>query len=176
MNILRSLKFAVKGIIYAIKNERNMRIHTVAMVYVVIFSLFFSMNLTKYLILTLIIGLVMMAEMFNSSIENLIDLCSKDYNSTAKAAKDIAAGGVLIVCISAFISGIFLFSEISAYVRMWVFFSSYPIFILLLIFFSFLSYLYIFLGPVEIKNRLKTIINKIKKRQFKIFGRKSIFK
>ncbi len=176
MNILRSLKFAVKGIVYAIKNERNMRIHTVATIYVLLFSMFFSMSLTKYVILILIIGLVMMAEMFNSSIENLIDLCSKDYNSTAKAAKDIAAGGVLIMCVGAFISGIFLFSEVNAYIRMWVFFSSYPIYLILLVFFSFLSYLYIFLGPVELKNRIKTIIGKVKKEKLKISSNKNIFK
>lgn len=176
MNILRSLKFAVKGIVYAIKNERNMRIHTIATIYVIVFSMFFNMSLTEYVILTLIIGLIMMAEMFNSSIENLIDLCSKDYNSTAKAAKDIAAGGVLIVCIGAFISGIFLFSDGNAYIRMWKFFSSYPLCLLLLMLFSYLSYLYVFVGPVEIKNRIKTLIDRVKKRKLKISNNENIFK
>lgn len=176
MNILRSLKFAVKGILYAIKNERNMRIHTIAAIYVIVFSMFFSMSLTDYAILILIIGLVMMAEMFNSSIENLIDLCSKDYNSTAKAAKDIAAGGVLIVCIGAFISGIFLFSDLNAYIRIWKFFSSYPLCLLLLVIFSYLSYLYVFIGPVEIKNRIKTLIDRLKKRKLRISNNENIFK
>jgi len=162
MNVLRTLKFAVKGIIYTIKNERNMRFHTVAATYVLIFSAFFNMSYFKYVILILIIGLVFMAEMFNSSIEGLIDLCSKEYNATAKAAKDIAAGGVLIICISAVVSGAMMFNEIEAYKRMWRFFYSYPFYLLILIAFSFFSYFYVFLGPVEIKNKFKSIWRKIK--------------
>lgn len=162
MNILKSLKFALKGIIYAVKNERNMRVHTVVSMYIFIFSLFFNMTLVKYTILVLVIGLVIMAEMLNSAIESLIDLYSKDYNSVAKVAKDVAAGAVLVICITAIIIGTVLFKDFSAYIKMWAFFYAHPILIILLSFCIFVSYKYVFLGPIEMKNRFQNLLHRIK--------------
>lgn len=162
MNVLKNLKFALKGIIYAIKNERNMRIHTVAAAYILVFSLFFDMTIIKYTILLIIIGIVMMAEMFNSAIENLIDLCSKDYNATAKIAKDVSAGAVLIISIASAVIGVMFFHDFSAYIKMWAFFCVHPILIFLLGICTIISYKYIFLGPVEMKNRFQSLIYKVK--------------
>ena len=167
MNTLKSLKFAVKGIIYAIKNERNMRIHTVVAIYTLIFSLSFDMTFVKYAILILLIGLVIMAEMFNSAMENLIDLCSKNYNATAKVAKDVAAGGVLVICGAAIAIGFILFNDFSAYIKMWAFFYAHPILIILLSLCIFISYKYILLGPVEMKNRFYNMLYKIKRKNKK---------
>lgn len=163
MKIFRTIKCAAKGIMYAVKNERNMRIHTVAAFYVLLFSNFFTMTPIKYVMVISVIGLVFMAEMFNTAIEGLIDLCSKEYNSTAKAAKDVSAGAVLVVCFMAVIVGVLLFSEPEAYLRMWTFLRSYPRLLVLFLVSLVLNYFYVFLGPVEMKNRIRDMIRKIKR-------------
>ncbi|MBQ3093059.1 MAG: diacylglycerol kinase family protein [Clostridia bacterium] len=163
MVFLKSLKFAISGILYVIKNERNMRFHTVAGLYVLIFSLFFSLSMIKYVVLLLMISLVLVTEILNTCIEYLIDLFSKEYNSVAKVVKDMAAGAVLIVCTVAVAVALLFFSEPDAYVRMWAFLCTYPVVIVPFLIFSFICYEYIFLGPIEVKNRLKKYFDKIKK-------------
>jgi len=163
MIFLKSLKFAVHGILHVIKNERNMRFHTVAGLYVLLFSLFFSLSVSKYIILLLIISLVLVLEIFNTCIEYLVDLCSKEYNSVAKIIKDMAAGAVLVVCSVAIVVAVVFFSELDAYVRMWAFLRACPIVVVPFLIFSFICYEYIFLGPTEIKNRLTKYLNKLKK-------------
>ena len=162
MRVLRSLKYALKGIIYAIKNERNMRIHTTVAGYVLVFSAICGMNAYEYAILILTISLVIMGEMFNSAVENLIDLCAKEYNATAKAAKDIAAGAVLILAFASVAVGLILFTKEQAYTKLWAFFCVYPFAFVAFIFSAFTSYFYIFVGPAELKNKLKNAFKKLK--------------
>ena len=52
---------------------------------------------------------VLAAEAVNSSIEALADLVSPEYNEAIKRTKDLAAGAVLILAISAAIVGLIIF-------------------------------------------------------------------
>jgi len=110
VKILKSFKCAAKGTLYTIKNERNMRIHTVISFYVLLFSLFFHLSFVKYAVLFLTIGSVLTLEMINTSIEAIIDICSAEYNSVARIAKDIAAGAVMVSSVVAAFIGIMIFS------------------------------------------------------------------
>ena len=163
-SLVKSVKFALKGIIYAIKNERNMRIHTVAAVFVLFLSAVCGMNLTEYAILILTIGLVIICEMFNTVIESFIDLCAKEYNSIAKIAKDMSAGAVMVSSMAAVIVGFIFFGKKEAYTKLWAIFcsNSFVFIFAFILFFSF-SYIYIFLGPTEIKNKIKSVAHTLKK-------------
>ena len=55
MNFLKGFKYAFFGFIYCIKNERNMRIHTVAAMYVLVFARFFTFSRSEYAVLLLTI-------------------------------------------------------------------------------------------------------------------------
>ena len=81
-----------------------MRFHTAVMLYVLAFSPFFTLTKTQYAVLILTISSVISAEMLNTAAEELADLSAADYNPLARAAKDIAAGAVL-VCAFFFCSG-----------------------------------------------------------------------
>ncbi len=148
--------------IYTLKNERNMRSHTVVTFYILLLSLFFEFNVEKYAILFLTIGSVMALEMINTSLEGIIDICAKEYNATAKIAKDIAAGAVMISSIVAVAVGLLLFRDVSSYIKVWLFFYSHKIILTLFILSIFVSGVYICFGPVEIKNQLKYGIKFIK--------------
>ena len=59
--------------------------------------------------MVLLIGLVLAAEVINTTIENLVDMYTKDYNERAKVVKDTAAGTVLIFAITSAIIGLMIF-------------------------------------------------------------------
>ena len=143
MSFLRSFKFAFCGIIHCIKNERNMRFHTVAALYVLVFARFFDFSKEDYILLFLTIGGVISAEMFNTSIENLCDKVSKEFHPLIKSAKDCAAGAVLILAIFAAVIGMILFWNINGILSMYNFYITHPVNLSLLIISAILSILYI---------------------------------
>ena len=104
-------KHAVEGIICAFKTERNLRIDYIIGLFVLIGSLFFDFTKTEFACLCLTIGFVIFAEMVNSAVEYVVDLVTDKYDLRAKAAKDIAAGGVMISAIVAVTVAYFLFAD-----------------------------------------------------------------
>jgi diacylglycerol kinase (ATP) len=107
--LIASFKYAFKGIGYSLKTQRNAQIHTGVAILVVILGFVLKLNTTEWIIIVFAIALVLVAELFNTSIEFLIDLLSPEYHEKAGRAKDIAAGAVLICAIGAAIAGLIIF-------------------------------------------------------------------
>lgn len=112
-SLKKSFSFAIKGLIYCIKNERNMRIHLVVAIVVLVFAVFFKLSRIEFAILLLTFGLVVFCEIVNTSIETFINLTSPAYNGLAKIAKDVAAGGVLLMASVAVLVGLILFGNLN---------------------------------------------------------------
>jgi len=110
-SLIESFNYAVRGIIYALKSERNMRIHFAVAIGVIFLSLFFDFTKLELLMLFITIAFVFMAEMFNTAIERSVDLFTDEYHQLAKIAKDVAAGGVLIAAINSVVVGYLLFFD-----------------------------------------------------------------
>ncbi|CCQ97378.1 Diacylglycerol kinase [[Clostridium] ultunense Esp] len=110
-SLIESFNYAVSGIIYTLKTEKNMRIHFIIATIVIILSLFFDFTRLELLILFFSIALVLIAEMINTAIERTVDLITEDYHPLARLAKDIAAGGVLIAALNSLIVGYLLFFD-----------------------------------------------------------------
>ena len=53
--------------------------------------------------------MVLALELVNTAIERTVDLVTKDYHDLAKAAKDVAAGAVLIMSMFSVIIGLIIF-------------------------------------------------------------------
>jgi len=110
-NLMDSFNYAFQGIIYALKTQRNMKIHVAAAVGVLIMSLFFHLTRLELVILIATISLVMVTEMINTAIESAIDLMTDQYNIFAKIAKNVAAGAVLIAALNALVVAYLLFFQ-----------------------------------------------------------------
>lgn len=108
-NLLTSFKHAVDGIFSAILKERNMKIHFLMMALVIAFGLLFSLSIAEWITCILLFAFVIGAEMFNTAIEIAVDLAMPKIDEKAKLAKDISAGAVLIMAISAAIIGLIIF-------------------------------------------------------------------
>lgn len=109
--IFSAMGHAIDGVIRAFKTERNLRIDYTIGLFVLISSLFFDFTKTEFACLCLTIGFVIFAEMINSTVEYIVDLVTDKYDDRAKAAKDIAAGGVLVSSGVAVIVAYFLFVD-----------------------------------------------------------------
>ena len=107
--LINSFKYAIEGIISSFKTERNMKIHVLAMIIVVVFGFVFMLDKIEWCFIIIAIISVISAELLNTAIETVVDMISPEKNPKAKLAKDIAAGAVLVVAIGAAIMGIIIF-------------------------------------------------------------------
>lgn len=105
----KSFGYAFKGIDDVIEHEPNMKIHVVAAILVVIMAIILKVSIIEWIILVLLIGAVLAAETINTTIENLVDMYTKEYDEKAKIVKDTAAGTVLILAITSAIIGLIIF-------------------------------------------------------------------
>ena len=97
-----SFKYAFEGIIQTYKGEQNLKIHTFIAILVIVFGFFLKISEIEWFFCLLLIGLVLMCEFFNTAIEYVVDLASPKIHPLAKAAKDTASAGVLIMAIEIF--------------------------------------------------------------------------
>lgn len=106
---LKSFVYAFRGIQRLIQHEPNARIHCFAAICAIALGIILRVSPTEWITITILIGLVLAAEAFNSSIEALADKVSPEYDEAIKHTKDLAAGAVLILAIAAAITGIIIF-------------------------------------------------------------------
>jgi len=109
--LIDSFNYAIEGIIHTLQTQKNMRIHFVIAIGILITSLFFDLSKTELLILFISITLVFVLEMINTAIEAAIDLFANYYHPLARIAKNVAAGAVLIAAINAVFVGYLLFFD-----------------------------------------------------------------
>lgn len=110
-NFYTAMGHAIDGVVRAFKTERNLRIDYIIGLFVLIASLFFDFTKTEFACLCLTIGFVIFSEMINSTVEYVVDLITDKYDDRAKAAKDIAAGGVFVSALVAVVVSYFLFVD-----------------------------------------------------------------
>jgi len=106
---LESFKYAVDGILDVFRTQKHMRFHFVTVILVLLVALVFGLDKKDILILLFTISMVLMAEMFNTAIEAVVDLVTQTYHPLAKFAKDAAAGAVLIATATAILVACLLF-------------------------------------------------------------------
>lgn len=126
--LIKSFGYAFCGIGFAIRTQRNMRIHLVVCLYmfgILLFGGFFEVSRTQYAILFLTNALVMMGELVNTAIESVVDLVEQKKNAYCKAAKDAAAGAVLIAAIFAVLTGIVILWQPEAFLSMFRYFRTH---------------------------------------------------
>lgn len=112
-----SFKYAWSGIVQTYKGEQNLKIHTFISILVIVFGFFLKISLMEWFICLILIGLVLMSEFFNTAIEYVVDLASPKIHPLAKAAKDTASAGVLIMAImSAIVGGIIFIPKLIEYI------------------------------------------------------------
>lgn len=109
-HFVSSFKYAVEGLVTAYREERNLRFHVCSVILVVIMGCLFHVSANEWLWLLLSIFFVLASEVWNTAIENAVDLASEyKKHPLAKKAKDTAAGGVLLAAVFSMIVGAIVF-------------------------------------------------------------------
>ncbi|GIN70970.1 diacylglycerol kinase [Bacillus sp. J14TS2] len=106
--LVSAFKYAIEGIQYAAKVEKNFQIHLVSAVIVIILSFLLRLDKIEWIFMMISIFGVMALELVNSAMERAVDLATDKIQPLAKQAKDLAAAAVLIYTLMAVLIGILI--------------------------------------------------------------------
>ncbi len=107
--LVKSFKYALEGIYFALSHNQNLRIAFVGAVLVIVASILFKVTAFEMGILGVMILLVVCAEMINTAIEEMVNLITNEHRREAKIAKDVSAGMVFLTLTGSIIVGILIF-------------------------------------------------------------------
>ena len=107
---VRSFGYAWNGLKSCIGHEPHLDFHLLAAVIVTVCGWLLGISRMEWIAVTLCIGMVIAAELFNTAIEKLTDLVSPEWNALAGKVKDVAAGAVLVTAIAAAVVGLIVFT------------------------------------------------------------------
>ena len=94
-------RYAISGLWYVIRKESHFRFHICAAIGTAMFTEYYKLSKLNYALLAIAIVLVLSAEIMNTAVEHVVDLCTNEYHEKAKRAKDVSAAFVLVCSIFA---------------------------------------------------------------------------
>lgn len=109
-SLLWSFNYAIEGMVYALRTQRNMRLHVTAAAAVLMAGVGFRVSRFELVALLLTISLVLVTELANTALEAAVDVATERFDPLAKTAKDVAAGAVMIASLNAVAVGYLVFS------------------------------------------------------------------
>ena len=105
-SFIRSVSHAWSGLVYMFLTQRNARLHLVGALAAIALATWLRIDSTRWAILLLTIGAVCAGETINTTVEALVDLLSPEWHERAKVAKDVSAGAVLLLAVTAVAVGL----------------------------------------------------------------------
>lgn len=106
---LKSFGHALGGLGFMLRTQHNAWIHLAATGFVVAFGLWLGLAPHDWRWLVLAIALVWVAEIVNTAFEHLCNVIQPEFHVGVKAAKDVAAGAVLVAAFAAAVIGLLVF-------------------------------------------------------------------
>jgi len=108
-NRLASFRYAVEGIVFALRTQHNAWVHGVATLAVCAGGTWLDVSASDWRWLIACIVLVWLAELMNTAFEHVCDVVSPQLDDAVKRAKDVAAGAVLVCVLGAVAIGASVF-------------------------------------------------------------------
>jgi diacylglycerol kinase (ATP) len=105
MRIIRSFRYALRGLWFVITKEQNARIHLLIAVVAVILCLWLKVTSLELAAVSFSIVLVFVAEILNSAIEQLANIVTTKDDPRIRVIKDITAAAVLVCASAAVVIG-----------------------------------------------------------------------
>lgn len=109
VNRIKSIGFAINGVLLLLKTESSVQIQLVIALLVTLAGFYFEISITEWMLQTLAIGLVIAAEGINTAIEKLSDYINPKQDTKIGLIKDISAGAVFMAAIAALILGLIIY-------------------------------------------------------------------
>ncbi|MDD5680681.1 MAG: diacylglycerol kinase [Candidatus Omnitrophica bacterium] len=108
---IESCNCAIEGLIYVLKTQRNMRIHFLFSVVILLAAIYLNVGHVDLLIVIFTMAFVLVAEIINTAIEFTVDLTTNTVNPVARIIKDISAGAVLLSACAALVIFYLIFAR-----------------------------------------------------------------
>jgi len=112
-----TFKYAFEGISAALKEEPNLKFHFLAALLILILSFILRISQQDWITIIILIGFVITIELTNTAIEAVVDKFIDTTHPGAKLAKDISAGAVLAVAVTAATVGLIIYLP---YLKQWI--------------------------------------------------------
>ncbi|MEX1190021.1 MAG: diacylglycerol kinase family protein [Bacteroidia bacterium] len=106
---IAAFKYAFQGIVLGFKSEFHLKVHVFLASLAAAAGWFFEISKTEWMLVLLCMALVISAELFNAAIECLANRITVEKDPLIGAAKDLAAGAVLITAIISLVIGLIIF-------------------------------------------------------------------
>ncbi len=97
---------ALRGIMVGSRGQSSFAVHLFATVLVVVAAAVLGLSAIEWCVIVLAISMVLMAEMFNSSLEWLARAITDQHDARIGNALDIASGAVLLAAFGAVVVGL----------------------------------------------------------------------
>jgi diacylglycerol kinase len=107
--LLKSFRYAIRGVVRVAAEEQNFRVHILAAVLVILAAFWLGLEGVEIAILTLVVVLVLVLELVNSVFERMVDLLKPRVHDFVKDVKDVMAAAVLLASIGALLIGGLIF-------------------------------------------------------------------
>lgn len=99
-------RVALSGTLQAFREQSSFYVHLPAAAMVVGLGCFLNLDLLSWCLLSLCIGAVLAAELFNTSLEELSRAITDAHNEHVRKALDVASGAVLLTSLTATVVGL----------------------------------------------------------------------
>lgn len=106
---IKSVGYALQGLRFALATQVNFRIQIVAAIVCIALGLLWRISAEDWRWAVFAIGMVLTAELVNTAFEHLCDVVQPELHASVKAAKDVAAGAVLVASLAAAVIGVLVF-------------------------------------------------------------------
>ena len=108
-NRIKSVGYAFKGAMLLLKTEASIKIQFVIAIILTIAGFYFNISTYEWIIQILSIALVMSIEGVNTAIEEIADFIHPEHHPKIGLIKDISAGAVFLMAITAIIIGAIIY-------------------------------------------------------------------
>lgn len=109
IRFLKSSRYALEGLWFGLKTERNVQIWFAVFVITYLTALWLGVSKTEFLFVVVWTFIIGVSELLNTAIEKLADRVSLEREEQIKRVKDVAAGATFLASTGAFVTGLIIF-------------------------------------------------------------------
>jgi len=110
-NLMESFAHAFEGFSHVLWTQRHARYQVFIVMLVLLLAYVLQLNITEVLFILSAAAMVIIAELFNTAIEVVVNMITESFHPKAKIAKDVAAAGVLLASTYAVLVGGAIFGK-----------------------------------------------------------------
>jgi len=107
--LIKSFKYAIRGLAKVFREEQNLRVQTFAGSFALVLASYFQVTAVEWCLLIIVSALVLLMEIVNSAVERVTDVLKPRIHTYVKEVKDIMAAAVMLASVLAIVVGLIIF-------------------------------------------------------------------